>query len=90
MEKSRSGKRGRPKNINTPMKYFPEEEKKEAISCKRSETKYMRNKEWYSNICNKNYSLAAKWSHLKTKKHRKNVVAVDIMNKIDQIIHNNF
>ena len=63
--------RGRPKNIFTPIKYFTEEEKKNAI--KNSKTKYMTNKEWYCDICGShNYTLAGKWNHLKTNKHKMN------------------
>ena len=60
-------KRGRP-----PI-YHTEEAKKEAI--KQSKTRYMLKKEWYCNICNNdiNYSLAGKFCHLKTKKHRDNI-----------------
>ena len=61
----------RPKNIHTPIKYATEEERKNAI--KKSKTKYMLNKDWFCPICkNRNYKLAGKWSHLKTKKHIKN------------------
>ena len=43
-------------------------------------TNYMLNKEWYCDICKtgRNYTLAGKWSHLKTKKHLKSMtLAVD-------------
>ena len=52
--------------------YHTDEERKEAL--KRSKTKYMKNKEWYCEICNNgiNYKLNGKWSHLKTKKHSDN------------------
>ena len=45
-------------------------ERKNAI--RRSKTKYMLNKEWICHICdpNRNYTLAGKHSHLKTKKHK--------------------
>ena len=67
---------GRPKNIHTPIKHFSEEDKKQAI--KQSKTKYMTNKEWLCPpVCeNKNYSLAGKWTHLKTKKHQENHQAI--------------
>ena len=37
-------------------------------------TRYMLNKPWYCDICNtgRNYKLAGKHCHLKTKKHIKN------------------
>ena len=59
-------KRGRPKV------YFTEEDRKEAL--KKSKTKYMLNKEWYCDVCKNriNYTLAGKWCHLKTKRHKKN------------------
>ena len=59
-------KRGRPKI------YFIEEDRKEAL--KKSKTKYMLNKEWYCDVCKNgiNYTLAGKWCHLKTKRHKKN------------------
>ena len=57
--------RGRPPVYST-------EERKEAI--KNSKTNYMLNK-GYCDICNtgRNYTLAGKHCHLKTKKHRVNV-----------------
>ena len=53
--------RGRPR-------FYTEEEKK------RNKTNYMLNKPWYCEVCNngKNYSLAGKTCHLKTKKHMMN------------------
>ena len=38
-------------------------------------TSYMLNKEWYCDICNtgRNYTLAGKFCHLKTKKHARNM-----------------
>lgn len=36
---------------------------------KENKSKYMLNKEWYCRMCNKNYTLADKHSHIKTKKH---------------------
>ena len=64
-----------------PPKYSTEEERKDAI--KNSKTKYMLNKEWYRHVCNNdiNYSLAGKFCHLKTIKHRKNTIYNNIMNK---------
>ena len=63
----------RPKNIHTPIKYFTEEDKKNAI--KQSKTKYMMNKEWFCPICgNINYTLAGKWNHLKTKETQSKIL----------------
>ena len=61
------------KGRGRPPIYQTEEEKKEAI--KESKTRYMLNKEWYCYVCNNNinYSLAGKFCHLKTKKHRDNI-----------------
>ena len=55
--------RGRPRVLS-------DIERKNAI--RRSKTKYMLNKEWFCHICdpNRNYTLAGKHSHLKTKKHK--------------------
>lgn len=62
---------GRPKNIHTPIKYFNKYEKEKAIT--QSKSKYMLNKSWQCSLCdNRDYTLAGKWSHLKTKKHMKN------------------
>ena len=51
-------KRGRPRVLT-------DEERK------KNKSKYMLNKEWYCRTCNnnKNYTLAGKTYHLKTKKH---------------------
>jgi len=53
-------KRGRPK-------VFSNEE------IKNHKTKYMVNKEWYCDVCKneRNYTLAGKWMHCKSKKHIK-------------------
>ena len=52
-------------------KYFTEEERMKAYH--KSKNKYMLNKEWLCPCCgNRDYSLAGKWSHLKTKKHIRN------------------
>ena len=67
---------GRPKNIHTPIKYFSEEERKQATT--QNKTKYMLNKEWRCPVCgNRDYSLAGKWSHIKTKKHMRNTEAMN-------------
>ena len=52
-------------------KYFTEEERLKAI--RQSKTKYMVNKQWLCPHCNnRDYTLAGKWTHLKSKKHIKN------------------
>ena len=57
--------------MGRPRKYFTEEERKQAI--RPTKTKCMLNKEWRCSAChNHNYTLAGKWTHLKTKKHQKN------------------
>ena len=68
--------RGRPKGIHTPIKYFSEKERVDAI--RKSKTKYMLNKEWYCYECNNdhNYTLAGKHCHLRTIKHSNNVDAL--------------
>ena len=61
--------------MGRPKKYFSEEERKQAI--KKSKTKYMMNKEWRCSECgNRDFTLAGKWSHLKTKKHMRNAQAI--------------
>ena len=39
-----------------------------------SKTKYMVNKSWFCDVCNNNkdYKLAGKWTHMKSKKHINN------------------
>ena len=60
-----------------PIKYFTEEERKDAI--RQSKTRYMLNKEWICIVCdNHNYTLRHK---------HKNAVNRIIMNKIIDIIH---
>ena len=63
-------KRGR----GRPQVYKTEKERKEAVT--RSKTKYMLNKEWYCDVCNtgRNYTLAGKHCHLKTRKHQLNSI----------------
>ena len=65
-------KRGRPR------KHFTEEDKR------RVKTRCMLEKKWYCNECNngRNYTLAGKWIHFKSKKHIKNAE-----NNIVQRIH---
>ena len=56
-----------------------------------NKTTYMLGKEWYCEICNtgRNYTLAGKHCHLKTKKHIKNntkhIVNIHIIDKIKNI-----
>ena len=78
-------KRGR----GRPPKYSTEEEKKEAI--KKQKSKYMLDKEWYCNICNtgRNYTLAGKWCHLNTNKHRRNTITINLRENLNNIMHNN-
>ena len=62
--------------MGRPRKYFSDEEKKQAI--RSTKTKYMLNKEWICPVCeNRDYSLAGKWSHLKTRKHMRNAEAMN-------------
>ena len=52
-----------------PIKYFTEEERKDAI--RQSKTRYMLNKEWICIVCDcHNYTLSGKYKHLRTKKHK--------------------
>jgi len=54
-----------------PRKYFTDEEKKAANT--KTRTKYMLNKEWRCPDCGlRNYTLAGKWCHINTNKHKKN------------------
>ena len=59
---------------------------------KNNKTLYMLNKEWYCDICGKgrNYTLAGKSCHLKTKKHIKNVHEInmkEVRNEITRILN---
>ena len=57
--------------MGRPIRYPTEEEKKQAIT--RNKTKYMLNKEWLCPDCSfHNYTLAGKWCHLNTNKHKIN------------------
>ena len=54
--------------MGRPIKYLTEEDRKNALT--QSKTRYMLNKEWKCSVCNgHDYTLAGKWSHIKTKKH---------------------
>ena len=50
---------------------FPEAQRKAAI--RRAKTKYMLKTDWECIYCKRVYSLAAKWMHMKTRKHQRNV-----------------
>ena len=54
------------------VKHTTEEDRQNAI--RQSKTKYMLNKSWICPVCEHDYKLAGKWSHMKTKKHIKNTV----------------
>ena len=57
--------------VGRPIKYFTEEDRKKAIQ--QSKNKYILNKEWRCTDCgNHNYTMAGKWRHLNTKKHKIN------------------
>ena len=62
--------------MGRPRKYFTKEERNEAN--RPTKNKYMLNKPWICSVCgNKDYSLAGKWGHLKTKKHMRNAQAMN-------------
>ena len=49
----------------------------------------MVNKEWICDACNGyNYTLAGKTQHLRSNKHRKNIIKRNIMRKIIDVSHN--
>ena len=50
--------------------YKNDQDRKEAN--KKTKTKYMVNKQWICPVYNKDYKLAGKTQHLKTKKHHNN------------------
>ena len=59
---------------------------------KNHKSAYMLNKEWYCDICKtgRNYTLAGKSCHLKTKKHIKNVHEInmkEVRNEITRILN---
>ena len=62
---------GRPKNINTPIKYHKDEDKKHAIS--QSKNKYM-SKPWLCSVCDHELKMGSKWCHLRSKKHINNTI----------------
>ena len=53
----------------------------------KNKTTYMLGREWYCQICQtgRNYTLAGKHCHLKTKKHRNNVNKINMIHQIDRI-----
>ena len=54
-------------------KYNTEKDRKNAN--KESKTRYMLNKSWICEACDgHDYSLAGKWSHMRTKKHIYNTI----------------
>ena len=55
---------------------------------KRNKMIYMLNTEWFCEYCdnNRNYTLAGKSQHLRTKKHRK-AVSDAVIVKINDVIH---
>ena len=56
-----------------PKKYFTQEEKNKAM--RRSRNKYMLKTKWICSFCdNRSYTLAGKWSHINTNKHKKNAL----------------
>lgn len=60
------------------IKYNNDIDRQRAIT--ESKTKYMLNKPWFCDICDnkKNYTLAGKWMHIKSKKHIKNTIINDL------------
>lgn len=57
--------------MGRPKKYFTDEERIKAH--KKAKNTYMVNKPWLCPDCgNRDYSLAGKWNHKKTKKHIRN------------------
>ena len=72
-EKRRRGQHG-------PIKYFTEEERKEAI--RQSKREYMANKAWFCNVCPiHNYKLAGKWNHIRNEKHKRRVAITSVILK---------
>ena len=59
--------------MGRPIKYFTEEDRK--VAYRESKTRYMLNKTWVCEVCNgHDYSLAGKWSHIRTRKHIYNTI----------------
>ena len=56
---------------------------------KQHKTNYMLNTDWFCDVCNgRNYRLAGKSSHLKTKIHKQNLLIYNLKNKINDITKN--
>ena len=74
------------RGVGRPIKYLTQEEKKEAV--KQQKTKYMLNKEWYCDVCKNglNYTMAGKWCHLNTNKHRRNTNIINLREKLNNIM----
>ena len=59
--------------MGRPIKYFNEEDRKNALT--QSKTKYMLNKTWICEVCDgRDYKLAGKHSHMRTRKHIYNTI----------------
>ena len=62
--------------MGRPRKYFTKEERNEGN--RPTKTKYMSNKEWICPTCgDHNYTMAGKWTHLKSKKHIRNAQVIN-------------
>ena len=72
--------------MGRPIKYLNENDRKEAI--KQSKTRYMLSKSWICPVCNHDYKLAGKHSHMSTKKHITNSILKGLENddKFDVIL----
>ena len=68
--------------MGRPIKYFTEEQRKQAI--RESKTRYMLNKVWECLECgNRDYSLAGKWRHINTNKHKTNYIKYQEENSVE-------
>ena len=76
-------KRGRPFGIFKPYRYFNEWDRKNAI--KDSKIAYMTKKPWFCSICcnNKDYTLAGKFMHCKTRKHINETESIKLPDNIE-------
>ena len=62
--------------MGRPRKYFTKEERNEAN--RPTKNKYMLNTPWICSVCgNRDYSLAGKWTHLKSKKPIRNAQVIN-------------
>ena len=67
--------------MGRPIKYS-DEERKNALT--QSKTKYMLNKEWRCKACDDhNYTMAGKWSHMYTRKHKFNTIKKALEDDLD-------